>query len=139
MNVLNGTLVLTGNNAGFNGSVIIDPGATLEARAQSLPPTIDDLSGDLLINQVSPDGIQPNDGTYAGHIIGPGIVTKIGVGTLTLTNTTNSYSGGTVFDVGAIAASTDSVFGAATGPLTFNGGELKLLSSFNLSQLARSH
>ena len=68
----------------------------LEARAQSLPPTIDDLSGDLLINQVSPDGIQPNDGTYAGHIIGPGVVTKIGVGTLTLTNTTNSYSGGTV-------------------------------------------
>ena len=132
MNVLGGTLVLTGNNATFNGSVIIDPGATLEARAQSLPPTINDLSGDLLINQESPDGIQPNDGTYAGHIIGTGIVTKIGVGTLTLTGA-NTYSGGTIFDVGAIAASADSAFGAATGPLTFNGGELKLLSSFNLA------
>ena len=101
MNVLGGTLVLTGDNAGFNGTVIIDPGATLEARAQSLPPTIDDLNGDLLINQVSPDGIQPNDGTYAGHIIGSGIVTKIGVGTLTLTGTASTYSGGTIFDEGA--------------------------------------
>ena len=85
--VAGGTLVLTGNNTAFNGSVVIDPGATLEARAQSLPPTINDLSGDLLINQVSPDGVQPNDGTYAGHIIGTGVVTKIGVGTLTLTGT----------------------------------------------------
>ena len=133
MNVLDGTLVLTGDNAGFNGTVIIDPGATLEARAQSLPPTIDDLSGDLLINQVSPDGIQPNDGTYAGHIIGSGIVTKIGVGTLTLTGTASTYAGGTIFDEGAIAASADSAFGAATGGLTFNGGELRLDSSFDLA------
>jgi fibronectin-binding autotransporter adhesin len=131
--VAGGTLVLTGNNTAFNGSVVIDADATLEARAQSLPPTITDLSGDLLINQVSPDGIQPNDGTYAGFIQGTGIVTKIGVGTLTLTNTTNSYSGGTVFDEGPIAAGNDHVFGATTGPLTFNGGELKLLGSFNLA------
>jgi fibronectin-binding autotransporter adhesin len=59
--VVGGTLVLTGNNANFNGTVTIDSGATLEARAQSLPPVINDLHGDLLINQVSPDGIQPND------------------------------------------------------------------------------
>jgi len=130
--VIGGTLVLTGNNTAFNGSVTIDSGATLEARAQSLPPTINDLSGDVLINQVSPGGGQPNDGTYAGQIVGSGIVTKIGVGTLTMTGS-NTYSGGTVFDEGAIAASADSAFGAATGPLTFNGGELKLDSSFNLS------
>ena len=132
MTVAAGTLVLTGNNSAFNGSVLIDPNATLEARAQSLPPTIDDLGGDLLINQVSPDGIQPNDGTYAGHIIGTGIVTKIGVGTVTLTGA-NTYSGGTVFDVGAIAASADSAFGDPTGPLTFNGGELRLDNSFDLA------
>ena len=127
-----GTLVITGDNSAFNGSVVIDPGATLEARAQSLPPTINDLSGDLLINQVSPDGVQPNDGTYAGTIVGTGVVTKIGVGTLTLTGA-NTYSGGTIFDEGAIAASADSAFGDPTGPLTFNGGELKLLSSFDLA------
>ena len=46
---------------------------------------------------------------------------------------TNSYSGGTVFDEGAIAASADSAFGATTGPLIFNGGELRLDSNFNLA------
>ena len=71
MTVGAGTLVITGDNSAFNGSVVIDPGATLEARAQSLPPTINDLSGDLLINQVSPDGIEPNDGTYAGQLLAP--------------------------------------------------------------------
>ncbi len=127
-----GMLVLTGNNSAFNGSILIDPNATLEARAQSLPPTIDDLSGDLLINQVSPDGVQPNDGTYAGRIFGNGVVTKIGVGTVALTGA-STYSGGTVFDEGAIAAGADSALGDPTGPLIFNGGELKLSSSFDLA------
>ncbi len=130
--IVGGTLVLTGNNSNFNGSVTIDSAATLEARAQSLPPVINDLHGDLLINQVSPDGIQPNDGTYAGVINGSGIVTKIGVGTVTLTGV-NTYSGGTYFNVGAVAVGADSALGAPTGPLTFNGGALQLLSSFNLS------
>ncbi len=132
MAVQAGTLVLTGNNTNFNGSVTIDPGATLEARAQSLPPLVNDLSGDLLINQVSPDGVQPNDGTYAGVIQGTGVVTKIGVGTTTLTGV-STYSGGTVINQGALAVGADSALGAATGPITFNGGELQLLSSFNLS------
>ena len=35
--------------------------------------------------------------------------------------------------MGAIAASADSALGAPTGPLIFNGGELKLLSSFDLA------
>ena len=130
--VKGGTLVLTGNNANFNGNVTIDSGATLEARAQSLPPLINDLNGDLLINQVSPDGIQPNDGTYSGLIQGTGVVTKVGAGTVTLTGA-NTYSGGTFLNQGAIAVGMDPALGASTGPLTFNGGALQFLSSFNLS------
>ena len=135
--VMGGTLVLTGDNSNFNGSVLIDPAGTLEARAQSLPnPTsgqgvITD-NGVLLVNQVSPDGIQPNDGTYAGVVNGTGVLTKIGSGTLTLTGA-NTYSGGTNFNVGAIAVGADSALGAPTGPLTFNGGALRFLSSFDLS------
>ena len=140
--VIGGTLVLTGNNVNFNGSLVINPGAilstpgpdptaTLEARAQSLPPLITD-HGTLLINQVSPDGIQPADGTYAGTVEGTGVLTKIGGGTLTLTGT-NTYSGGTNVNVGAVAVSADNALGAATGPLTFNGGTLRFNSSFNLS------
>ena len=132
VDVQGGTLVLTGNNTNFNGSVEIDSGATLEARAQSLPPVINDLHGDLLINQVSPDGVQPNDGTYSGSVHGTGVVTKIGVGTVTLTGVSN-YSGGTFLDQGAVAVGADTALGAASGPLTFNGGTLELTNSFNLA------
>ncbi len=142
LSVVGGTLVLTGDNAAFNGTAVINPGAspavagpdpsaTLEARAQSLPPVITD-QGVLLVNQVSPDGVQPNDGAYAGLIQGVGVVTKIGVGTLTLTGT-NTYSGGTNFDGGTVAVGADRALGAATGPLTFNGGALKFLAGFILA------
>ena len=142
VNVIGGTLVLIGDNATFDGSIVINPGssaatpgpdptATLEARAQSLPPRITD-HGVLLVNQESSDGIQPADGTYAGVVQGTGVLTKIGAGTLTLTGV-NTYSGGTNLNVGAIAVAADSALGAPTGPLTFNGGTLQLLSSFDLA------
>ena len=87
--VIGGTLALTGDNSNFNGTVLIDPAGTLKARAQSLPnPTsgqgvITD-NGVLLINQVAPNATQSNDGTYAGTVVGTGVLTKIGIGTLTL-------------------------------------------------------
>ena len=136
VNVIGGTLVLNGDNANFDGSIVINPGssaatpgpdptATLEAPAQSLPPLITD-HGVLLVNQESPDG------TYAGVVQGTGVLTKIGAGTLTLTGV-NTYSGGTNLNVGTIAVAADSALGAPTGPLTFNGGTLQLLSSFDLA------
>ena len=135
VNVIGGTLALTGNNANFNGSVFINPGAnpsapgpdptaTLEAPAQSLPPLITD-HGVLLVNQADNE-------TYSGLVQGTGVLTKIGAGTLTLAGA-NTYSGGTNFNGGFIAVAADSALGAATGPLTFSGGGLQLLSSFNLS------
>jgi outer membrane autotransporter protein len=135
VNVVGGTLILTGNNTAFNGSVVINPGvnlatpgpdptATLEAPAQSLPPTITD-HGILLVNQVSP-------GVYAGLVQGTGALSKIGGGALTLSGA-NTYSGGTNLNVGAIAVSADNALGAASGPLTFNGGTLQFNSNFDLS------
>ena len=135
VNVIGGTLVLTGDNTAFNGVITINPGvnpakpgpdpsATLEAPAQSLPPTITD-HGILLINQSTP-------GTYGGLVQGTGVLTKIGGGVLTLTGA-NTYSGGTFLNAGAVAVSADSALGAATGPLTFNGGVLQFDSNFNLS------
>ena len=73
--VQDGTLALTGNNAGFNGSVRVDPAGTLEARAQSLPPSVTN-NGLVLFNQ-------PDNGTYAGTISGTGSVSKIAAGILT--------------------------------------------------------
>jgi outer membrane autotransporter protein len=149
ISVIGGTLALTGNNSSFNGSIVVNPGAnlatpgadptaTLEARAQSLPPLITD-HGVVLINQVSPDGVQPNDGSYAGLIQGTGVLTKIGSGTLTLApNPTlapagNTYSGGTNINAGTISVATDNALGARSGPLTFNGGTLQFAGAFALS------
>jgi outer membrane autotransporter protein len=135
VNVLGGTLILTGVNAAFNGSIMINPGvnlatpgpdpeATLEGTAQSLPRTITD-HGVLLFNQVLP-------GSFGGLVQGSGQVTKIGAGVLTLSGA-NTYSGGTNLNVGVIAVGADHALGAPTGPITFNGGTLQFNGAFDLS------
>ena len=60
--VRQGTLALTGNNSSFNGSLRVELAGTLEARAQSLPPSVIN-NGLVLFNQ-------PDNGTYAGTIGG---------------------------------------------------------------------
>ena len=57
---------------------------------------------------------------------------QIGGGTTTLTGS-NTYSGGTFFNNGTLAASADSNLGAATGGLTFNGGAFQYNSGFTLA------
>lgn len=42
VNVQQGTLALTGDNTNFNGTGLVNPADTLEARAQSLPPGVTD-------------------------------------------------------------------------------------------------
>lgn len=126
--VQQGTLVLTGNNSQYTGSVIVDPAGTLEARAQSLPPTVTDNG---LVRFA-----QPDNGTYAGLVSGTGAVEKTQAGTLVLAPTAaggNTYSGGTTLTAGIVAVSADSALGANTGGLTFNGGTLQLQQSFDLA------
>lgn len=126
--VQEGTLVLTGNNTNYTGQVIVDPAGTLEARAQSLPPTVTDNG--LVRFQ------QPDDGTYSGLISGTGAVEKTGAGVLTLAPSAaggNSYSGGTRINQGVLAVAADSAMGAATGGITFNGGTLQLASAFDVA------
>src|SRR5208283_2806257 len=130
-----GVLNLTGNNAHFNGSIIVNPGpnlstpgpnpqATLSAAAQSLPPLITD-HGIVVFNQTV-------DGTYSGLVQGTGQVVKTGAGTLTLVGA-NTYSGGTFLLQGAVAIPADDVLGAATGGLFFAGGTLRFDSAFDLA------
>lgn len=123
-----GTLALTGNNSSFNGSVTVNGPGTLEARAQSLPPTV---TNNGLVRFAQPDA-----GTYTGLITGTGAVEKTGAGVLTLSPASpggNTYSGGTRINQGTIAIGADSALGAATGSLTFNGGTLQLNTSLNLA------
>lgn len=138
VSVKSGTLALTGNNAAYTGVVLVQSGGTLEARAQSLPTKA--IAADNT-NNVQNDGLvrftQPDDGTYIGQIVGSGALEKTGSGVLTLSpsvSSGNTYSGGTKIDAGTIAIAADNALGNTTGGLVLDGGELRLLSSFNLAQ-----
>ncbi|HJS12556.1 autotransporter-associated beta strand repeat-containing protein, partial [Sphingopyxis sp.] len=123
--VQEGTLVLTGDNTNYTGQVLVRTAGTLEARAQSLPPTV---TNDGLVRFAQPDG-----GTYAGAITGSGAIEKTGAGTLTLSGATN-IAGSTELDEGSLIlasggtlATSGVAMGAATtlqidGSLTGAGG-----------------
>jgi YVTN family beta-propeller protein/autotransporter-associated beta strand protein len=70
-----------------------------------------------------------NNATLTGTISGPGTLTKIGTGTLTLT-ADNSYSGGTTIQDGTLVAGTPSTaqeisFALGTGDVFLKGGTLR--------------
>ncbi|WP_244240464.1 autotransporter outer membrane beta-barrel domain-containing protein, partial [Achromobacter agilis] len=58
---------------------------------------------------------------------------KAGAGTLVLSGN-NSYTGGTRIDGGTLQVDRDANLGAATGGLTFNGGTLATIGSFDTSR-----
>ncbi len=59
--------------------------------------------------------------TINSLINGPGILEKNGAGTLTLTNATNTYSGGTIINGGTLSITADTVLGnTLSGVITFN-------------------
>ena len=123
--VRQGTLALTGNNSSFNGSLRVELDGTLEARAQSLPPSV--------INNGLVHFNQPDNGTYAGTIGGgTGHVAKSGAGILTLSGA-NTYGGQTYIDGGTLAVGADNALGTSNGKVTLNGGALAFNSSFSLS------
>ncbi|MGN6232933.1 MAG: autotransporter family protein [Trinickia sp.] len=126
--VQQGTLVLTGNNSSYTGTMLVDAAGTLRASAQSLT------------NAVTDNGLvqfqQDTAGTYSGLISGTGAVEKDGAGTLTLAPTAaggNTYTGGTILKAGAVSISADRALGGTSGSLTFDGGALQLGSSFDLA------
>lgn len=69
---------------------------------------------------------------YGGKISGAGSVVQQGPGTLTLGGA-NSHTGGTRINGGVLAVGADGALGAATGPLAFDGGTLRLNAGFDLA------
>ncbi|MEP7456182.1 autotransporter domain-containing protein [Phyllobacterium sp. SB3] len=73
--------------------------------------------------------------TANGDISGTGALTKTGFGTLTLTGT-NSFSGGLNLHVGAVEVDSGDALGQ--GPITFEGGRLSAIGSFDTNNAFRN-
>ncbi|MFZ5675618.1 MAG: autotransporter domain-containing protein [Pseudomonadota bacterium] len=73
--------------------------------------------------------------TISTAISGGAGLRKTGGGILTLRNVGNDYAGGTFIDGGTLQIRMDSNLGAANGGLTFNGGTLETIDTFNTTSV----
>ncbi len=124
--VKQGTLVLTGNNSSYAGTMVVDQAGTLQGSAQSLTRAVTDNG---LVRFA-----QNTAGTYTGLISGSGAVEKDGVGTLTVAPSAaggNTYTGGTILHQGVLSVAADSALGGTAGGITFDGGTLQFGSAFD--------
>ena len=73
--------------------------------------------------------------SIAGPISGSGSLAKIGTGTLTLANTTNTHEGGTTISQGILSVTSDSSLGTSAS-ISMNGGTLRIAgtSAFQTSK-----
>jgi YVTN family beta-propeller protein/autotransporter-associated beta strand protein len=92
----------------FTGGTLQIAGANITS---ALPITLQSQGGTIDTNG--------NNATLSGTISGPGSLTKLGAGVLTLSGS-NSYSGGTALNAGTLAVGSSSALG--TGDLTFASG-----------------
>ncbi|MDR2344453.1 MAG: autotransporter-associated beta strand repeat-containing protein, partial [Planctomycetaceae bacterium] len=110
-----GTLELANANE-YKGGTLIEAGTLLLTNAQGTG------TGNVEVNHYATLALNFND-QYGQKISGEGQVTKTGTETVTLTNTSNNYTGGTRLEEGILRISNGKVLG--TGDLTFAGGVLQ--------------
>jgi autotransporter-associated beta strand protein len=72
-----------------------------------------------------------SDTSYSGNIGSGTSLTKVGMGTLTLSGATRPYTGGTFLNAGTVSVSDDRNLGATSGGLTFGGGTLQITASYS--------
>jgi autotransporter-associated beta strand protein len=148
-----GTLTLTGTSNSYSGMTTISGGTLSIASASNLGSdglTLDGgtlkITSTITINKtttinsgggifdVSASGTTVN---YTSAIGGSGALTKKGVGTLSLSNTTNAYTGGTVIQAGILLISGDNALGNPptsnqTNIIFSDNGTLKTNGNFTL-------
>lgn len=122
---------ITGTGTGFTSApTVAFSNGTYAATAR--------LSGIVLMGDSSIGG--SGDITVDGVVSESGgarVLTKVGTNVLTLTNTGNSYSGGTIINGGSVSIATDTALGTAPGTataghLTLNGGTLATTADLTL-------
>lgn len=126
--VQSGTLVVTQNEAIGLGSVILADGTTFRSENTGGSETLTIARDFVLEKAVSGNSLgntfeTKQDLLITGDLSGKGMLIKKGTGNSLALSGTNTYSGGTRLDEGAVSISKASNLG--TGPLIFNGGVLQ--------------
>ena len=120
-----GTLLLAGPNT-YGGGTTISAG-TLQLGDGTANNGY--VQGNILNQSPAAGGLifaNPAGQTYSGTISGTGSVIAAGPGTLTLTSTSNAYSGGTSVTGGTLVLAGGALGG---GPVTLAGGTLRLAAA----------
>lgn len=116
----NGALRSTGGNNTWPGGITLASSSRINADASGAAGSLT-LSGAVtLTSNTLTIGGSTSGVTISGKISGAGVLAKDGTNTLSLSNATNDYSGGTVLTAGTISFANNAVLG--TGDLTFGSG-----------------
>ena len=128
----NGTLVLGSSDALGTGTLSAADGTQIEYRSLT---GIVSIANAIELTGAIDFAVDGADAFQNGRISGSGSVQKLGFGYLNLTGF-NSYSGGTTIGNGTLAIERDESLGAASGALTFAGGQttLRLLGDWGTSR-----
>lgn len=119
----------------LNGSGISGNGALINSSA-----TASTWAGTVALNSGSSIGGTGNI-TLSGVVSGSNTLTKVGSGTLTLSNASNSYSGGTIISAGTVSVSSSNHLGSnlSAGAVTLGNGSttgtLNITSSLSRLQV----
>ncbi|MFN9000982.1 MAG: beta strand repeat-containing protein, partial [Holosporales bacterium] len=129
-----GLQILTGTNT-YTGATTIS-GGTLQIGNANSSSTLGSGTYASAISIASGATLGFNSSaaqTLSGIISGAGSLSKNGSGTLTLSNASNSYSGGTSLLGGTISIAADNRLGGTSSSLYFDGGTLATTATFTLS------
>jgi len=139
---LGGATIQVGNNSSLGaGDVNVTGNSTLQSGAAGL-----NLANNLAVAVTHTVTVANNGNnlTLSGIISGGGAVSAMGAGVLALTNSNNTYSGGTTFNGGVVGVSADGATPGSTGnlgvvpasftanDLLFNGGDLLATATLTL-------
>jgi len=125
------TVTISGNSLEFVSNGATTPTMSIAAGG-TVKPLLTISNNVVLTNNL--DITATTNGTLSGIISGGSSLTKDGVGTLTLSNGSNSWTGGLVIKQGILSvssASTSGVLGGTSNGITLDGGTLQTLTTFS--------
>jgi len=145
------TLMLSNSGNNYSGGTAINAG-TLQVSVDSNlgaagggisftgAGTLDMTTGfstarSVTLNAAGTVEVDTGTGMLSGLVSGAGSLTKSGVATLALSDSSNSYLGGTTISGGTLQVSADGNLGAAAGGITFSGvGTLEMTTGFSTAR-----